>query len=297
MNWNYLVYVLVGGAAAAFGYVLWQVLVGVGDSRGADLDWRNAANPTAKQPKPMDRFVTPGRLFRMRVVFAALPALVIPAVFLMSGFDNPFFLAAFALLFAVFGWNLPPVHFRRLLRKRQEAFEDRILDLTLSCANALKSGMALPQAIDRIRLRMKGPMREELDTLHAEYGLGIDLGESFARLTERMPCEDMMLLTASVRLTMRTGGSLADVLAEMAETIRRRRELHDKVKTLTAGGRLEGLVLSLMPVVAFIAFYIIQPEMTKVLVTTMIGWTMLGVSAVLIVIGYLVINAISKVEV
>lgn len=297
MNWNYLVYVLVGGAAAAFGYVLWQVLVGVGDSRGADLDWRNAANPTAKQPKPMDRFVTPGRLFRMRVVFAALPALVIPAVFLMSGFDNPFFLAAFALLFAVFGWNLPPVHFRRLLRKRQEAFEDRILDLTLSCANALKSGMALPQAIDRFRLRMNGPMREELDILHNEYGLGLDLGSAFERLAERMPCEDMLLLTSSIKLTMQTGGSLTEVLEEMTEMIRSRREFHNKLKSMTAGARMEGLALAVMPAVVFVVFHIIQPKQTEVMYTTMIGWSMLGLSAVLVTVGYLIIRKIGKVEV
>lgn len=297
MSWTVILYLLVGGAAFAIGYVFWQILVGVGDVHAENLEHANAVRIGEKQRPPMERFITPGRLFRMRVICAALPAIVVPAVFLCSGFDNPFFLAGFSLAFGTGGWLLPPIHYRRLLRKRQQVFEDRLLDFTMSVANALKSGMALPQAIDRIRLRMKGPMREELDTLHAEYGLGIDLGESFARLTERMPCEDMILLTASVRLTMRTGGSLADVLAEMAETIRRRRELHDKVKTLTAGGRLEGLVLALMPVVAFVVFYIIQPEMTKVLVTTMIGWTMLGIAGVLIVIGYLVINAISKVEV
>ena len=294
---NTFVYILVGGAAFAFGFALWQVVVGASDVHAVNLDWRNAANPDARQRPPIERFVTPGRLFRIRIMSAALPALLVPALFLAAGFDSPFLLTGFALVFAVAGWMIPPSYFRRQLRKRQDAFEERILDLTMSTANALKSGMALPQALDRIRVRMNGPMREELDTLHNEYGLGVDLGRCFERLNERMPCEDMTLLAASVKLTLKTGGSLADVLAEMTETIRRRREFAGKVKSPTAGGRMEAMVLAAMPVVAFVIFYFIQPQLTSKLVTTQIGWAMLGLAAVLVVVGYLIIDRIGKVEV
>ena len=294
---NTFVYIVVGGAAVAFGYALWQVVVGAGDVHAVNLDWRNAANPDARQRPPIERFVTPGRLFRIRIMCSAIPALLVPSAFLMSGFDNPFFLTGFALVFAIAGWMIPPTYFRRLLRKRQETFEHRLLDVTMSAANALKSGMALPQALDRIRIRMDGPMREELETLHNEYGLGVDLGRCFERLAERMPCEDMTLLAASVRLTIQTGGSLADVLTEMTETIRRRREFAGKVKALTAGGRMEARVLAAMPVVAFVIFYFIQPELTVKLVTTQAGWALLGLAAVLVVIGYLIIVRIGKVEV
>ena len=294
---NTFVYILVGGAAFALGYALWQVVVGTSDVHAVNLDWRNAANPNARQRPPMERFVTPGRLFRIRIMSAALPALMVPSAFLAAGFDSPLFLVGFALAFAVAGWLLPPAYFRRRLRKRQEAFEDRIIDLTMSTANALKSGMALPQAIDRIRVRMAGPMREELETLRNEYGVGVDLGRCFERLAERMPCEDMTLLAASVKLTIQTGGSLADVLEEMTETIRRRREFAGKVRSLTAGGRMEAMVLAAMPVVAFVIFYVIQPQLTVKLVTTELGWAMLGLAAVLVVAGYLVIARIGKVEV
>ena len=118
-----------------------------------------------------------------------------------------------------------------------------------------------------------------------------------ARLVERMPCEDMQLLTAAVRLTTQTGGSLADVLAEMAEMIRGRREFAEKVKTLTAQGRFEGYVLGLMPVVAFVLFYFLQPEIMSVLFTTLIGWTAIGVVIVLEAIGFVVISKITTIEV
>ena len=112
-----------------------------------------------------------------------------------------------------------------------------------------------------------------------------------------MPCEDMTLLTAAVRLTTKTGGSLADVLVEMTEMIRGRREFADKVKTLTAQGKFEGYVLGAMPLVAFVIFYFIQPELMSVLFTTTAGWCAIGGSIALEALGYFLISKITTIEV
>lgn len=297
MSGAVFVYILVAAAAGMIGYVVWQTIVATGEISSARFDRASSLDADGRQKKPLDRFIEPGTLFRMRVVSAALPALVVPCLFLSAGFANPLFLLAFAAVFAFVGWMVPLKRFEFLVRKRQLLFEERILDLTMGVANALRSGMALPQAIDRLTEQMKGPMREELDILRAEYRLGVDIAESFERLTERMPCEDMRLLTASIRLTMQTGGSLADVLTEMTATIRARREFQDKLKTLTAQGRFEGLGLGLMPVIAFVIFYFIQPELMALLYTTQVGWMMLGLVAVLETLGFVTINKICKVEV
>ena len=107
----------------------------------------------------------------------------------------------------------------------------------------------------------------------------------------------MRLLAASVRLTGKTGGSLADVLAEMAEMIRGRRDFAERVRTLTAQGRFEGMVLGAMPVVAFVIFYLIQPDLMMSLFRSVAGWTALGVAAVLEVVGFIVIGRLTKIEV
>ena len=140
-------------------------------------------------------------------------------------------------------------------------------------------------------------MREELAIVQREYRLGLDMPEALARLAERMPCEDISLLTASVRLTTKTGGSLADVLAEMTEMIRGRREFAEKVKTLTAQGRFEGYVLGCMPIFAFAVFYLLQPEVMGVLFKSTAGWTAIAVAGVLEALAFIVISRITRIEV
>lgn len=297
MNGNMLLYLLVAAAAASIGWVLWQSIVEAGEASSERLEYGNGIGADGKQKPQIERFISPGKLLRMRVMFAAVPALLVPGTFVAAGFMNPLFLTVFASAFAFAGWKLPLAYYRRLVAKRQMEFEDKILDLTMGCANALKSGMAFPQAVERIAIRMKGVMREELETVLNEYRLGLDLVESFGRLVERMPCEDMRLLTSAVKLTTKTGGSLAEVLDEMTGTIRSRREFQDKLKTLTAQGRFEGIGLGVMPVAAFLIFYFIQPELMSVMFKTTVGWCALGVAGFLELLGFLFVSKICDVEV
>lgn len=297
MGAEYFVYGLVFLAVVAALGVVWSIASAAGLAEGEKRDFENNLRSDGQQKTPLERFVSPGRLFQLQLSAALFPAFFVPIGFLLAGFSNPLFLLAFAAGCGFAGWQVPRLWFRHLVAKRQEEFERRILDLTSGLAGALKAGMALPQAIERIGERMSGAMREELTIVQREYRLGLELPVALERLVERMPCEDMRLLTASVRLTTQTGGSLADVLGEMTEMIRGRRDFAEKVKTMTAQGKFEGLVLAAMPVVAFVIFYFIQPEMMSMLFTTIIGWTAIGVVIVLETIGFIVISQMTKIEV
>ena len=293
----YIVYTLVFVAVVAVLWVVWSMADAAGIAEGEKRDFANNLRADGRQKTPLERFVSPGRLFRLQLCFALFPGFFVPILFLLGGFTNPIFLLAFGLVFGFAGWRFTRLYFDLLVKRRHAAFEDKILDLTSGLANALKAGMAFPQAMERISERMTGPMKEELAIVQREYRLGLEMPAALERLAERMPCEDIRLLTSAVKLTTRTGGSLAEVLAEMTEMIRGRREFIEKVKTLTAQGRFEGLVLGAMPVIAFILFYFIQPELMSTLFTTMIGWVAIGVTAIFEFIGFTVISKITNIEV
>ena len=297
MNGTYIAYALVFVAAVGIIYYLWKIAAEASSAGAAKLDLENSMHTDGRQKTPLERFISPGALFRQRIISALLPGLLVPFVFLVSGFANPVFLVAFGAVFAFVGWQLPKFYWRARVAKRQRLFEHEILDLATGLAGALKAGMAFPQALERVSRRMTGPMAEELSILKHEHRLGMDIADSFDRLVFRMPCEDMRLMAASIRLTGKTGGSLADVLSEMAELIRGRRDFADKVKTLTAQGRFEGMVLGAMPVVAFVIFYLIQPDLMMTLFKSAGGWTAIGIAAVLEGIGFVVIGRLTKIEV
>lgn len=182
-------------------------------------------------------------------------------------------------------------------RKRRQAFEEKILDLTMGLANAMKAGMALPQALEKVGEQMGGVMKEELSVTLREYRLGMGIVDAMARLHERMPCEDMRLLTSAIRLTSQTGGSLVDVLTQMVETIRSRVEFQQKLRTLTAQGRFEAIAMASAPLAAFVLLYFCQPDLMLPLVTTVTGWCAIAAALTLEVIGYIIIRKIVTIEV
>lgn len=221
------------------------------------------------------------------VVFAAVFSIFIVALQTIRAADGSSLLA----------WLGPRWIAKYRAYKRRRAFEDRILDLTMGLANAMKAGMALAQALEKVSEQLGGVMHEEISVVLREYRLGMGLTDSMARLAERMPGEDMHLLTSAIRLTTQTGGSLVDVLVQLVDTIRNRTEFQQKLRTLTAQGKFEAMAMASAPLLAFVLLYFCQPDLMRPLVTTTTGWTAIGVAFVLEVIGFFVIRKIITIEV
>jgi tight adherence protein B len=285
-------------ATVATVVVVWRNLVEAAQASAERLDAdRTVDVRTEDMGSPLDRFVSPGRLFRLRLTFAAIPAAAVFGILFLAGVEKTFALVFVPFLFAVAGSLIPLFYYKMIVKRRQDRFEADILDFTTGIGNALRAGMALPQAVEKVGDQMTGPMREELQIVLREYRLGVDLVTALDRLNHRMPCEDMRLLVSAIKLTTQAGGSLASVLTEMTVMIRGRREFSDKVKALTAEGRFEAIAMSCAPIAAFCFLHLIQAELMRPLYTTGFGWCTLGAVAALIGMGYFVIRKIVSIEV
>ena len=296
MDQMLVIYGLTFLAAAFIVFVFWGTLSEATKAKEERMDVdRMVGVRTEDIGEPIDRFVRKGRLFRLRLTFGIVPGVAMLVILILAGIENIFALTIAPLVFVIAGSFVPLAYYR--MKKRQMRFEDSILDFTLGIANALRSGMALPQALEKVSAQSIGPMKEELAIVLREYRLGADLVLALDRMNRRMPCEDIRLLVSAIRLTTETGGSLASVLAEMSAMIRGRREFADKIKALTAEGRFEATVMSCAPIAAFFLLYFQQPDMMRPLLTTGLGWVTIGAVLSLIAAGYFTIRKIVSIEV
>jgi tight adherence protein B len=246
---------------------------------------------------PIYRFTTPERLNQGCWSSAVLGGGLAGSILVASGILNPYGLLLACLAAGTLTFQIPRWWINSRIATRQLQFESRLMDLTLGLANGLRSGAALPQCLEVVARDIGGPMQEELAIVLHEYRLGIDLPESLSRLCQRMPGEDLYLLTTSVRLTMQSGGSLAEVLDKITDTIRNRTEFKEKLRTMTAQGRFEAIAMAAAPMVAFIILYFINKELMTPMLHCMLGWCAIGTVLLLEVIGFLVINKIVTIEV
>ena len=246
---------------------------------------------------PISRFIKPDFLIQLRFAAAFLLGGVALTVMLFLQVSLVLALIIGTLIPALAGFYAVLLHFRRKAKKRAREFERKLLDLVMGLANGLRAGMALPQALEVISRDIGGPLQEEMSIALSEYRLGVELADALDHVYRRIPAEDLKLLITSLRLSQQTGGSMADVLDHMTETIRQRTIFQEKLATLTAQGRFESIAIALMPLAAFLILYLLDPDLMSPLVTSGTGWCALGIAAVFEAVGFLIISKIMSIEV
>jgi tight adherence protein B len=101
----------------------------------------------------------------------------------------------------------------------------------------------------------------------------------------------------AIRLQRQVGGNLAEVLTTVSQTIRDRYSLKRQIRALSAEGRLSSIILSVLPVLLFMALMIFNPLFLKPLYTTTLGLMMLAGSAVLMIFGVFWLKKITEIKV
>ena len=117
-------------------------------------------------------------------------------------------------------------------------------------SRALRAGHGLASGLHLVAEEMKGPIADEFNRVFEEQNLGIPIELALRNMADRIPVMDVRFFVIAVVIQRSTGGDLAEVLDKIGRLIRQRFELHGHVKSLTAEGRLSGVVLLAMPPVA-----------------------------------------------
>jgi len=79
--------------------------------------------------------------------------------------------------------------------------------------------------------------------------------------------------------------------------LRRKQQMEGKIDALTAQGRMQGLIMTLLPVFLLLALTKLEPEAMAPMFNTLAGWATLAVIAVMEVIGYVAIQKIVTIDV
>lgn len=183
------------------------------------------------------------------------------------------------------------------IQKRTKAFTNQLNDALGIMSNSLRAGYSFLQSVNSVSREMPDPIAHEFRRLLKELSLGQDADTALRNLISRVDSEDLELIVRAILIQKETGGNLAEILDTISTTIRDRVKIQGEIKTLTAQGRLSGMVVSLMPVFLIGIMYLINPEYISVLFTHPVGRMMLGFAVVNELIGIFLIKQIVSIEV
>ncbi len=180
---------------------------------------------------------------------------------------------------------------------RDKKFLEQLPNAVMSMSNSLKAGFSLIQSFDRITVEMSNPIAQEFRLMLYEIRLGKTVEESLNNLLKRMPSQDLDIFVNAIQMSMEVGGNISEIFDKIAETIRERNRIEGKIKALTAQGKMQGVVISLMPVAFLLLMYFVKPAMVMAFLAHPIGLMMLGAALLMIIVGYFFIKKIVTIQV
>ncbi|MGC9397644.1 MAG: type II secretion system F family protein [Anaerolineae bacterium] len=225
------------------------------------------------------------------LVLSLTIALGASLIFYLLG--NPLLIPVGVLL-GIFGPRLY-IGFRK--NRRLKTFDSQLGDALNLMVNSLRAGYSTLQAMEVISREMPDPIANEFGRVVLEMQLGVDFDTAMANLLRRMPSPDLDLVITAMSVQREVGGNLAEVLDAISFTIRERVRIKGEIKTLTAQGRATGVIITLLPFALVGVISAINPDFIAPLFEDACGWIMIGISLLLIAIGYFIINKITNIEV
>ncbi|MHC4883763.1 MAG: type II secretion system F family protein [Planctomycetota bacterium] len=202
-----------------------------------------------------------------------------------------------ALPFALIGLSVPRIILWVLKRQRDQRFVEQLVDSLMNVSNSLKAGLTLPQAFESLSREMPNPMRQEMRLLCQELRLGVDIDDALQHLLRRMPSDDLDLVVTAVTIVRDVGGNLTEVFDNIAHTIRERFRIEGKINALTAQGKMQAVVICLLPFVLLGAVNVFSPGFTDPLFETVLGGGVLLLGIVIMAAGMLWIRKIITIKV
>jgi len=193
--------------------------------------------------------------------------------------------------------TIPLIVVKRRQSFRLKMIDKQLPDVLMLMANGLKAGYSFMQGMELIATDGPSPIKEEFNRVVREVNLGYPIDTSLDDLVARVGSEDLDLAIVVIKIQRQVGGNLAEILEKIVHTIRERIRVKGEINTLTAQGKMQGWILSLLiPGVASF-MYILNPEFMTPLFHTTIGMLIVVVATIMHLTGVAIISKIVRIDV
>jgi len=195
------------------------------------------------------------------------------------------------------GLCMPHFALQRLRRRRAEQFIFQLPDALHALSATLRAGVNLPKGLEQLATWQPVPLSQEFGIVLAEYQIGRDLSDALEHMYRRIDRPELEILNSAINVSRTVGGNLADTVESLALTLQEKTTVEGKIKALTAMGKIQGWVVSFIPLAIGAAMFAMDPARMMPLFTEVSGWITLGIVAVMMFMAVLVIRKIVDIDV
>jgi tight adherence protein B len=209
----------------------------------------------------------------------------------------------FQLLFILFGLIAAAVVFwqfgafvRRRISRRRNAIDAQLDQALVSIAGSVRAGFSFLQACQLSVNQMQWPLKQEFEAMLEEVSVGASIDDALRNLSEKVESYEVDIAVNAVLVQRQVGGSLAEILDNVAHTIRERRELRGHLMALTAQQRLSAIFVASVPIGMAVLLSLTSWQFMKPLYLTLTGNVLLSVGIIMDILGFLVMRRMTRID-
>ena len=219
------------------------------------------------------------------------------ALFFILFWPNVLVGILFGTSITVAGWKIPFLVVKAMYESRCTRFTDQMVDALTIMANGIKAGSNSEETMRRVIEIMGNPISAEFQQVVNQMQVGDSFEGALLDLADRIPRPDVQMFVTAINILKETGGKMSETFETIVYTIRERQKVEKKIQALTAQGLMQGLIVTLIPFLLCIVFFIVDPNFIKPMFTTTLGLVLLFVMLTLQIIGGIAIKKIVTIKV
>ena len=226
-----------------------------------------------------------------------IASVVVGIVFFLAAMIGgvPLYVAAVAAIVGAFG--LPRWFLNYLSKRRREKFLHDFADAIDVMVRGIKAGLPVSDALKVIARETPAPVGPEFSEVVEGQRVGITIDQGLERMFERMPLQEVNFLSIVMAIQAKTGGNLAEALANLSKVLRDRKKMKQKIQSVSQEAKASAMIIGALPFVIAGGMMILNPTYLMPLFETKLGNIMLAGSGIWMGMGVLVMRKMISFEI
>jgi tight adherence protein B len=195
------------------------------------------------------------------------------------------------------GTALPHMVVGRMGKRRVAAFVGLFPEAIDLMVRALRSGLPISEAIIGAGREIGDPVGDELGRVEAGMRMGRDLEGLLWDIANRIDVPEFRFFIIALSVQRETGGNLAETLANLADVLRRRRQMRAKVRAMSSETRTTTMILAGMPVLVIVMLALTSPHYLAPLYHDIRGFLLDGLAFAMLGTGVGIMTKMARFEI
>lgn len=196
----------------------------------------------------------------------------------------------------ILGWLLIDQFYAFRKRRRLHSIDSNLINALSAMNSAFRSGNSIGQAVKIVNDELEGFVGEEFGFIYKDISLGLSVSEAFERFADRVPLEEVQLITSTISISSYLGGDITKVFESIEISILNRRRVIDEVNAITSTARSTGNIMIGIPFLLIVAIQFIMPDFFEPLFESDIGYLLIGAVILLDIFALIIMRRMMRIK-